>query len=212
MNQGTPFRPGWSSECALIHLGSGGLVGLARTEARMGAKQRLVSALLDMLVPGGINQPGGSGMGPFTLENDRLGRPRLLVGERPGPAVSFTYADRHLWAAMAPGQGIGVDVALAREFKSPYPYHRVFSTVELDQVKEITSWDVVQGAALLWSLKEAAVKACGCGFHHCPPLEVTTDYLGWQDGWVAFQVKAEQVLPAWARPEGHGWLALAGLE
>jgi hypothetical protein len=62
---------------------------------------------------------------------------------------------------------------------------------------------------LLWALKEAAVKALGVGFHFLDPLAVEVFHpRPWQGGWRVW-VQAGRILPAWARPEAGGWLALA---
>ena len=66
-----------------------------------------------------------------------------------------------------------------------------------------------RGAALLWALKEAAVKALGVGFHLLDPLAVEVfNPSPWQGG-IRVSVKAGRILPAWARPQDGGWLALA---
>ncbi len=46
-----------------------------------------------------------------------------------------------------------------------------------------------EASALLWSVKEAAVKALGCAFHLVDPLQIHVDpSIGWDDGF-AFPVR-----------------------
>jgi phosphopantetheinyl transferase len=69
--------------------------------------------------------------------------------------------------------------------------------------------DAADAAALLWALKEAAVKALGVGFHLLDPLAVEAfSPRPWRGG-VRVSVQAGRILSAWARPEEGGWLALA---
>lgn len=107
------------------------------------------------------------------LGTDRLGKPYLLVHARTGPAVSFTYGPGMLWGCMAHGTGnVGIDVAWAGEFESGYPYDRVFAPEELTEGLARDVGGKAEAAALLWSAKEAAVKALGCGFHLVSPREI----------------------------------------
>ncbi len=58
-------------------------------------------------------------------------------------------------------------------------------------------------------MKEAVVKALGVGFHLLDPLAVeAVSPRPWQGGW-RVAVQAGRILPAWARPEAGGWLAIA---
>ena len=103
--------------------------------------------------------------GRVTLETTDLGQPRLFLGGQPGPAVSFSQAAGCLWAALAPVGQVGVDAALPSEFEAGYPLARVFRAPELDWARPLCGGDTAGAAALLWALKEAAVKALGVGFH-----------------------------------------------
>ena len=56
------------------------------------------------------------------------------------------------------------------EFEAGYPMARAFRPAELDWARPLSGGNTSGAAALLWSLKEAAVKALGVGFHfHRPP-------------------------------------------
>ena len=205
-----PHRPRWSDAAApqvLSGLGPGGPVIYASDLAGPGAKERLVRRLLAGL-PGQETDGAGSA-GPVSLETTALGQPRLLLGGRPGPAVSFSQAAGRLWAAMTSTGQVGVDAALPAEFEAGYPMARAFRPAELDWARPLVGGDTAGAAALLWALKEAAVKALGVGFHLLDPLAVeVVSPRPWQGGW-RVSVQAGRILPAWARPEAGGWLAIA---
>jgi hypothetical protein len=189
----------------LVGLGHGGPVIYASDLAGPGAKERLVLRLLAGLP--GKETEGDSR--PVTLETTVLGQPRLRLNREPGPAVSFSQAAGRVWAALAPVGQVGVDAALPSEFGAGYPMARVFRSAEFDWARPLCGGDTAGAAALLWALKEAAVKALGVGFHLLDPLAVEAfNPRPWQGGW-RVSVKAGPILPAWARPEAGGWLALA---
>jgi hypothetical protein len=189
----------------LSGLGHGGPVLYASDLAGPGAKERLVRRLLAGLP---VQEKDGASR-PVTLETTALGQPRLRLNRQPGPAVSFSQAAGCLWAALAPVGQVGVDAALPSEFEAGYPLARVFRSSELDWAKHLCGGDTAGAAALLWALKEAAVKALGVGFHLIDPLAVeASSPRPWQGGW-RVSVKAGPLLSAWARPEAGGWLALA---
>jgi phosphopantetheinyl transferase len=111
---------------------------------------------------------------PIRLVRGLLGRPQLLLGEYPGPAVSFSESGGKVWAALCgDGADIGIDVAGTDEFQGEYPLHRVFLPAELDHASKLAGGDLAAAAALLWSIKEAAVKALGCAFHLLEPRQIT---------------------------------------
>jgi hypothetical protein len=189
----------------LSGLGPGGPVIYASGLNGPGVKERLVRRLLASL-PG--QEPGGAS-GPVSLEVTALGQPRLKLNGQPGPAVSFSQSAGRVWAAMASTGQVGVDVALLGEFEAGYPYARAFQPGELDWARPLSGNATACGAALLWALKEAAVKALGVGFHLLDPLAVEVfDPSPWQGG-IRAAVKAGGILPAWAWPQGCGWLAIA---
>jgi hypothetical protein len=203
-----PGRPGSVDPATpqfLAGLGPGGPVIYASDLPGPGAKERLVRRLLAGLP--GQETDGRSQV--VTLETNALGRPRLFLGGQPGPAVSFSRAAGCLWGALAPVGQVGVDAALPSEFEAGYPLARAFRPPELDWARPLCGGDTTGAAALLWALKEAAVKALGVGFHLLDPLAVETfSPSPWQGGW-RVAVKAGPILPAWVRPEAGGWLALA---
>jgi len=97
---------------------------------------------------------------PIQVVRGPLGRPRLLLGEQRGPAIAFSECGGNVWAALSgDGSDIGIDAAGADEFQGEYPFHRVFHPQELDHALRLTGGDREEASALLWSVKEAVVKA-----------------------------------------------------
>jgi phosphopantetheine--protein transferase-like protein len=96
------------------------------------------------------------------------------VGEYRGPAISFSEGGGRIWAALcADDSEIGIDAAGSDEFQGPYPIQRVFHSEELEHALSLTGGDREEALALLWSIKEAVVKALGCGFHLVDPRQIT---------------------------------------
>jgi phosphopantetheinyl transferase len=206
-----PGRRRWSETAApqvLAGLGPREPVIYASDPAGAGAKERLVRRLLACL-PGQQTEGTAPSAGTVSLEVTALGRPRLFLGGQPGPAVSFSQAAGRIYAALTPAGQVGVDAAMPAEFEAGYPMARVFQPAELDWARPLNGGSVAGAAALLWALKEAAVKALGVGFHFLDPLAVEAfSPSPWQGG-CRVLVKAGRIFPAWARPEAGGWLAIA---
>jgi hypothetical protein len=111
---------------------------------------------------------------PIQVVHDPLGRPQLLLGECQGPAISFSEGGGKIWAALCDYESdIGIDVAGPDEFQREYPFHRVFHPQELQHALRLAGGDLEKASALLWSIKEAAVKALGCAFHLVDPRQIT---------------------------------------
>ena len=113
----------------------------------------------------------------LSLDSDPLGKPQIWLGAAPGPALSFSWSAGRLWAAIGrSGSGLGLDAAAPEEFAEPYPHQRVFLEAEWQTAITLAAGDPAEGAALLWSVKEAVVKANGCGFHFFSPREVKVQF------------------------------------
>ena len=111
---------------------------------------------------------------PVQVVRSLLGRPHLLLGEYRGPAISFSEGGGNVWAALCGDESdIGIDAAGADEFQREYPFHRVFHPQELQHALRSAGGDLEMAAALLWSIKEAVVKALGCAFHLVDPRQIT---------------------------------------
>ena len=159
---------------------------------------------------------------PLEVVHGPLGRPHLLLGGVRGPSISFSEGDGETWAALSgEASDIGIDVAAADQFQGKYPLHRVFHDQELHHALGLTGGNMAQASALLWSIKEAVVKALGCGFHLVAPLQVQVSAPVEEDHGYAFPVclsgKALARYPLAAGgairvrsfPQGTMWLAIA---
>lgn len=110
---------------------------------------------------------------PIRVVHGPLGRPHLLAGEYRMPGISFSEGGGKVWAALCGDESdIGIDAAPFEQFRGEYPSHRVFLDEELQHALRLTGGDPAKTAALLWSVKEAVVKALGCGFHLVAPREI----------------------------------------
>ena len=163
---------------------------------------------------------------PIQVVHDPLGRPQLLLGETQGPAISFSEGGGKIWAALCgEASDIGIDAAATDEFPKEYPFQRVFHVQELQQALRLTSGDLKKASALLWSIKEAAVKALGCAFHLVDPRHICVyPSAAEKDGWyvskvclsgkalVRFPIMASRCL--WVRSlfQEKMWLSIALLD
>jgi len=198
------------------------------------ARDRLVATLWDHVAatatPGWQGcQAFSSATLPIQVVRGLLGRPQLRRGEHPGPAISFSEGGGKVWAALcADGSDIGIDVAGADEFPAAYPFHRVFQPRELEHALTLAGGELAAASALLWSVKEAVVKALGCAFHLVEPRQITVypavaEAAG-EDGGQTFPVglsgRARERFPLagsrslWVRalPQRRLWLSIAHLQ
>jgi len=193
-------------------------------------KHLLISTLWDhlMAVESPVRHHSQSSSGaafPIRVVCGPLGRPHLLVGECQGPAISFSEGGGKIWAALAGDESdIGIDVAGSDEFRREYPFHRVFHAEELEHALSLADGELELAAALLWSIKEAVVKALGCAFHLVEPRHITVyPAAGEGDGYifpVGLTGKARERFPLaargslWVRSLLHGkeWLSIALLD
>lgn len=159
---------------------------------------------------------------PIQVAHGPLGRPHLLLGGVQGPSISFSEGDGETWAALSgDASDIGIDVAAADQFQGEYPLHRVFHDQELRHALRLTGGDVTQASALLWSVKEAVVKALGCGFHCVAPLQVqvfppTEEAHGYAfpvclsgKALARYPMAADRSLWVRSFPQGTMWLSIA---
>lgn len=193
---------------ALSGLSLGSPVIFGSTESIRGAKLCLTRMLLRAL--GRLN-PGWNdwSRGKEVLLKSPFGAPRLFLGGKQGPSLSFSHNDGQLWGAMCSTGSVGIDVAHPEEFVGTYPFARAFRPKDLKWAKALCNNGTARGAALLWSVKEAAVKATGTGFHLLDPLDVAVEPPRLEQHAFLFDVWADRPLSVWARTEGDGWLSVA---
>jgi len=191
-------------------------------------KRRLVSFLWDHLVVAMDSslcrgrRSSNRAAFPIQMIRDLFGRPHLLLGEYRGPAISFSHGGGKAWAALCGDESdIGIDVAGADEFQGEYPFHRVFHPQELQHALRLTGRDVGKASALLWSIKEAVVKALGCAFHLVDPRQITIyPSVGGEGGYtfpvglsgkalVRFPLAAGRSLWVHSLPQRKMWLSIA---
>lgn len=201
MEDGTIYTP--------PHFVLGGSVVFASTESRLGAKLFLALILLRALARLERRSYTSPHENALKLYNTALGRPYLLVENKPGPSLSFSHGEGRLWAAMCSKGDVGIDVAYPEEFVGDYPFARAFRPEELEYARALCHNDTARGAALIWSAKEASVKATGTGFNLFDPLGVRVGTPLFRKQGIFFEVWANRPLSTWARREGRGWLAVA---
>jgi hypothetical protein len=163
---------------------------------------------------------------PIQVVHDSLGRPQLLLGECEGPAISFSAGGGKIWAALCGDESdIGIDVAGTDEFQREYPFHRIFHPQELQHALRLAGGDSEVASALLWSIKEAVVKALGCAFHLVDPRQITVypsaeGAVGGNGGYtfpvglsgkalVRFPIAAGRSLWVRSLPQRKMWLSIA---
>ena len=155
------------------------------------------------------------------MVHDRLGKPHLMLGAHRGPSISFSEGRGKVWAALCGDESdMGIDVAEAAEFRGEYPFHRVFNAQEFLLALNRTGGDLEKASALLWSVKEAVVKALGCAFHFVDPLQIHVYPSIQEDDGFTFPVRLSGKAlsrfptgagPLWVRsfPQVKMWLSIA---
>jgi phosphopantetheinyl transferase len=145
----------------------------------------------------------------LNLKKSALGAPRLFLADKPGPSLSFSHGKGCLWSAMSGKGRTGIDVAYPEDFAGDYPLARAFRPEELDCARTLSHDDTARGAALIWSAKEASVKAMETGFNRFDPLDVRVGNPLFREQGILFEVLTDRPVSAWVRSEDRGWLALA---
>lgn len=197
---------------------------------RTADKIHLVSILLEHLVrikgsPWTDYRFSNSSDLPIQVVHDPLGRPQLLLGECEGPAISFSEGGGKIWAALCGDMSdiaIGIDAAGTDEFPTEYPFHRIFRREELQHALGLADGDLEKASALLWSIKEATVKALGCAFHLVDPRQICVyPSAEEKDGWyiftvclsgkalVRFPMMASRCISVRSLPKRKMWLSIA---
>lgn len=126
------------------------------------------------------------------IESDDLGAPHLVIRGAEGPGISFSYSRDAIWAALC-GKDCrcGIDAAAGADFNGDYPFHRAFGGNEIEDFLPVVGGSRAEAAALIWSAKEAVVKALGCAFHLMDPLRVRVGLRGFFGGAVLLTARVE---------------------
>ncbi len=154
--------------CGCLPVREGALSRVERRAVKLTLLENLIGVSSIASVPDALRSR------PLTMEigAGSLGKPVIRIGDAPGPSVSFSLGTGMMWAAVCREGACGIDSARPEEFCGGYPLHRAFRDEEFPAILELTEGNREDAAAILWSAKEAAVKALGCGFHLLDPLEV----------------------------------------
>ncbi len=179
------------------------------TPSGRGSKIALVLHLLRALVRLDPRWRATADESAVTIRKSALGAPCLFLGKEQGPSLSFSHGGDRLWAAMSGTGRVGIDVAYPGEFAGAYPLARAFCMEELICLSSLCPTDTSLGAALVWSAKEASVKATGAGFNFLDPLEVRVGNPSVRKHGIFLQVSAGRPVSVWVRKEGQGWLSVA---
>jgi phosphopantetheinyl transferase len=179
------------------------------SEQRREAKLRSARSLL--AANGAFDHPPDR----IGLTADPLGKPQLYVGPRLFPAVSFSWTENSLWAALSTDcSKLGIDAASPGEFGDGYPFAEVFQECGLRHVMKLGKFDLPWVASMLWSVKEAAVKMLGCGFHRLGPGEVhitalSKDRSAWLSDVAISRGFADRKIRSYSFEQDWGWLSFA---
>ena len=199
----------------------GSLPGASET-----CKELLIAALWDHLQATATSpdhcRPSSRAACSLQLLYGLLGRPYTRMGELRGPAISFSRGGGRVWAALSGDESaVGIDLAESAEFEGAYPFQRVFHPEELHHAEKVTNGHRAEAAALLWSVKEAVVKALGCGFHLLDPRQISVHPSAGGEGGYTFPVdlsgKARSLFPlapgqflrVHSLLQGKMWLSIA---
>lgn len=160
----------------------------------------------------------------LSLLYDKMGKPHLHGQDSSVSCISFSYGGNRFWAALGGCfTHIGLDVADPLDFRGDYPFSRVFLDMDWTMIPSRLGLQcqTADAAAFVWCIKEAAVKAIGCGFHWFGPWEMAIEHksdIGREDRFeVVFHPPRKDleralrhvrvVAAVW--PMGRCWLALA---
>jgi len=161
----------------------------------------------------------------LALTRSPLGKPHLLVDGIPGPPVSFSWSAGAWWAALGTSNSwIGLDAAAPGEFSSDYPVHKVFNSKEWQRALSLTAGNREEAAALLWSVKEAVVKAHGCGYHFFGPRQIRAEFAGLGEQGPRWRGRLEapcphppppgsrEIIPVTSSRQHQVWVAVAWMQ
>lgn len=192
----------------LSGLGPGGPLVYGAALREPGVKMLLAAQLLAHLQVLAPSWAEGA-TAPLTMARTYLGQPRLFMGGRPGPGVSFSHSGGRLWGALAAEGQVGIDVVRLADLGGPAALPLIATAAEQRRVQASLRSNPVDIAALLLAVKSAAMKALGVGFRYAGPRELEVGSPVVWPGGLLLAVKAGSLVPVWVRRQGSGFLALA---
>ncbi len=152
------------------------------------------------------------------LVSDEFGRPYIVTSGGAVHGVSFSRDLKHIWGATSAGGRLGIDASSFEEFADPYPFRRAFCDSELNHLNRVHGAAKHALASLLWSVKEAAVKRLGHGFHLVDPRNVRTSVSPGNGSDFFSEVTLDKTsallgrsdsIPVYSFSSGSGWLSIA---
>ncbi|OGP71936.1 MAG: hypothetical protein A2Z73_07195 [Deltaproteobacteria bacterium RBG_13_60_28] len=172
--------------------------------SRQMERELLASLLKEHSRAGGIQE--------LALSRNPLGKPYLWLEGLPGPPISFSRSAGRLWAALGtPRSWLGLDAASPEEFAGSYPFKRVFQETEWQAATSLTRGDREEAGALLWSVKEAVVKARGCGYHFFGPRRIHLEFAGLGEHGPCWRGHLETPVPDLVDPGSQGIIPAASV-
>lgn len=169
-----------------------------------GAKKELYNALYHAL----MRYDSSWEETTWQLDQDALGQPRLRSSNLDGPSISYSHGAGRLYGAMTGMGHVGCDYSAKSDFKLNYPVGQAFLPEEWGRALD-THEEPESAAALLWSVKEAVVKALGTGFHYYDPLEFEVELLDAHANGYYNIVRAQKTYVVWSTAMEEGWFSLA---
>jgi hypothetical protein len=104
-----------------------------------------------------------------------------------------------------------LDASSPEEFAGAYPFKRVFQETEWQAATSLTGGDREEAGALLWSVKEAVVKARGCGYHFFGPRRIRLEFAGLGEHGPCWRGHLETPVPDRVDPGSRGIIPAASV-
>jgi phosphopantetheinyl transferase len=196
------------NSCKILHVESKiGLISVYYASVGFSGDRNVTKNMLAR----GLLQRGGfmplEETNALPIKNNQYGCPKLE--SQHSLVISFSSVGQRVWAAVAQADALGIDIEASENFCAPYPYDRAFQTDEFHHVSSFSA-NREDGAALLWSCKEAAMKNRGTGFHCIDPRDVRilSCVMERHCRYTAIVATPEKI-PVIVIKEGDLWLAFA---
>ena len=124
------------------------------------------------------------------------------------PSFSTSRGNGHLYGAMSGLGHVGCHYTARSEFEMNFPVGTAFLPEEWGRALNVQD-QPESAAALLWSVKEAVVKALGTSFHYYDPLEFEVELMEARENGFLNIIRAQQTYAAWSVFQEEGCFSLA---